>query len=161
MDIPDTAKFIEKPIDWGDANKCIVKASRHYDVHPLVIKAVMLTENGKQGTVSENTNATYDLGPMQVNSSNIPFLKKEFPWLTFDNLANNTCANIVVATYFLRHKINGADTFWQGVGNYHSGTPKYHDRYMARLVPIYRNLVKRSRKMLKRIRLRRKTYSIR
>lgn len=161
MDIPEIPEFIEQPINWDDANKCIIKGSRYFDVHPLVIKAVMLTEGGKRGTVSKNSNDTYDLGPMQLNSSNIPFLKKEFPWVTFEILADNTCANIVVGTYFLRHKINGADTFWQGVGNYHSGTPKYHDRYMERLVPIYRNLVERSRKAIRRLQLRRKTYSIR
>lgn len=161
MDIPEHINFQETEIDWKVANHCIVRASRRYKIHPLVIKAVMLTEGGKLGTVMKNTNHTYDLGPMQVNSSNIPYLKKTFPTITFERLANDACANIIVGTYFLKTKIDDAGSFWRGVGNYHSKTPKHHKKYMARLLPIYRRLAENSRRKIDALRSKARVYTIR
>lgn len=161
MEIPDTTQFEERPIDWRVANSCIARSARQYRIHPLVVKAVALQEAGKPGTVSRNTNDTFDLGIMQVNSDNLPFLKKQFPWVTFERLANNACENILVGTYFLRHKIDAADSFWQGVGNYHSGTPKHHKRYMSQLIPKYKKLVAEARDRLRRIKRSRRVIEIR
>jgi hypothetical protein len=161
MDIPEAIDFQESPLDWAVANSCIVRASRHYGIHPLVVKAVMLTEGGKPGTVMKNTNDTYDLGPMQMNSSNIGFLRKTFPSITFERLAKDACANIIVGTYFLKTKIDGADSFWSGVGNYHSKTPRHHKKYMSRLLPIYRDLAEESRRKIKALKSRNRVYTIR
>ena len=145
MDLYTENQFTVKEIDWNVANQCIVRASREFDVHPLVIKAVMLTENGKPGMVNRNTNGTYDVGPMQLNTINIPSLRKKFPWLTPNLLANNTCANIIAGSYFLSEKIKEAGSVVEGVGNYHSKTDKYHQRYLGRFKPIFRKLVAESK----------------
>lgn len=140
--------FTIREIDWNVANQCIVRASREYDVHPLVIKAVVLVEGGKPGMVNRNSNGSYDLGVMQLNTINLPAMKKKFRWLNFTKLTDNTCANIIVGSYFLSEKIKEAGSVVKGVGNYHSKTEKYHNRYLARFRPIFSKLLTESRRRI-------------
>lgn len=133
--------YKERDYTLKEADRCIVSASRKYDVHPLVILSIMKVENGKIGTLSKNSNGTFDLGPMQLNTINIDFLGREFPGLTWKHVAYDLCTNIFVGTYFLKQKIEEADSYWDGVGNYHSKTPKYRKRYLSKVIPKYKEFV--------------------
>ena len=150
----------EREYTVKEADRCIVTASRKYGVHPLVILSIMNVENGKIGTLSRNSNGTFDLGPMQLNTINVPSLKNEFPGLTWRHVAFDLCTNIFVGTYFLGKKIEEADNYWEGVGNYHSKTPSLRKKYLAKVIPTYKRIVAHYSRKAKMMALRRKNVHI-
>lgn len=144
----------------AEANRCIVGAARRYKVNPLVIKSIMTHESGKIGTISENTDGSFDLGPMQLNTINLSFLKKEFPGLTWRHLTYDLCSNIYAGSYFLKTKLNEADSFWEGVGNYHSKTPSLRSKYLGKVIPIYKKLLSYHKQKVKLLTLRKRSRNI-
>lgn len=150
----------EQDFSQAQADRCIVGAARQYGINPLVIKALLLHESGKIGTLSKNSDGSYDLGPMQINTINIPFLKKTFPSLTWNNLAYDLCLNVYAGTYFLKTKLDEADSFWTGVGNYHSKTPSLRRKYLGKVIPIYKKLLAYHQKKAQILALRRRARNI-
>lgn len=113
---------------------CVVAAARRYELPPSIILAIMKTENGAVGQAIRDPNGTYDVGPMQINSSNFYLFRGYItPW----QLRNNLCANIYAGAWILKDSINRAGSFWAGVGDYHSHTPARRIRYEQR---VYRML---------------------
>lgn len=152
--------FEERDYSVKEADRCIVTASRKYGIYPLVIMSIMKVEGGKIGTLSKNSNGTFDLGPMQINTVNLPELKDEFPGLTWKHVAYDLCTNIYVGTYFLSQKVKEADDYWEGVGNYHSKTPSLRKRYLSKVVPAYKNLVEYYKKKARLMAARRRNIHI-
>ena len=113
--------------------QCVGLAAQRYQLPAQIIQAIALTEGGASGYYRKNTNNTLDLGIMQINSSNIRALQKEFPGITAYTITLSPCTNILVGAYWLKHKIKSAGNFWKGVGWYHSATPKYKYRYLKRV----------------------------
>ncbi|WP_142889928.1 lytic transglycosylase domain-containing protein, partial [Klebsiella pneumoniae] len=88
-------------------------------------------EGGKVGTFSRNTNGTYDIGPMQINSSNLPEIKKHFPTVTWRVLAYDACASFWVGTWWLYRKIvDRKGNVFEGIADYNSKTPKVRAKYI-------------------------------
>jgi hypothetical protein len=117
--------------------QCIVMATAHYKAHPLLVQAVRMTENGKVGQVIVNKNGSSDLGPMGINTVNLPELSKL--GITKDMLVQDGCLNIFIGTYYLQKAILKAPDIWTGVGNYRSKTPSYNLEYQRR---VWSNLQK-------------------
>lgn len=111
--------------------QCIVQASTYYKANPLLVQAVRVTENGRAGKVSKNTDGSVDIAEMQINSVHLPSLAKF--GITMDMLLRDTCLNIHIGTYLLQREINRATDFWTGVGNYHSKTPSKNQAYQYRV----------------------------
>ena len=78
-----------KPIPVPDEiyTQCITDAARYFGIDAELVFTLFDNEGGKVGTFSRNTNGTYDIGPMQINSSNLPEIKKHFPTVTWRVLA--------------------------------------------------------------------------
>ncbi len=74
-----------KPIPVPDEiyTQCITDAARFFGIDAELVFTLFDNEGGKVGTFSRNTNGTYDIGPMQINSSNLPEIKKHFPTVTW------------------------------------------------------------------------------
>lgn len=125
---------------------CINSAAKKYQIHPLVIEAITVVEGGHVGTVSKNTNGTYDLGIMQINTINIENVQREYPNYRFEDIAFSPCGNIMSGTYLLSQHFKKTKDIWKAVGNYHSKTPKYHNRYLAKAKAAYRKLLKEYRR---------------
>ena len=53
---------------------CLMLASQTYSVPPAVLVGIYKVEGGKVGQEVRNTNGSYDLGPMQINTLWIPEL---------------------------------------------------------------------------------------
>lgn len=119
--------------------ECVASASRRYGVHPQLIQAVMKTEGGTTGQVSRNSNGSYDMGLMQINSIHLPELTRM--GLTREQVINDECTNILVGTYKLRQAIDSGTDFWTGVSRYHSKTPSKARRYLARVAKNLREIV--------------------
>lgn len=116
---------------------CIFAAAQTYSVPPSVILGVLHVEGGRVGMASKNTNDTYDLGPMQINTIWMPELARH--WGVSRETAHrmvrdDACVNIGVGAWILRKKINQTGSLYQGIAYYHSATPhlgtKYRDKVM-------------------------------
>ncbi len=124
MDLPTIPQY-----DMREA--CIERAAAHYRAPPDIIRAVIRTEGGRPGQIRRNTNGSYDMGTMQINSVHLPELSKY--GITREMLVNNDCLNIHIGTYYLQKHIIAAPHFWHGVGNYHSVTPTKNVSYQYRV----------------------------
>ncbi len=107
--------------------QCIAEAAQDYKLHPLLIKGILNVEGGKIGTISKNTNGSYDLGPMQINTIWLKTLSKNS--IDWKDLTYNACVNIQVGSWILANELRRSDDFWKGVGNYNSRTPRHNKKY--------------------------------
>lgn len=142
------AEFTEVPVyDIAPEVReiCVNQAAQYFAIHPLVIHAILDVEGGKVGLINRNENGTVDLGPMQLNSSNLKYIQDEFPTVTAQQLLTDPCINIGVGTWWLSERLKevGAANLWKAVGNYHSKTPTFHNRYLQKIKVAYVRLLGR------------------
>ena len=117
---------------------CIEAAASVYRL-PLAVLLILLdVESGSLGQVSENTNGTVDIGPMQVNQIWLPTVAAH--WHTaipqaYRALRDDFCANVEAGAWILRQGIDEArGDFWEGVGYYHSHDPEYKADYLRKVL---------------------------
>lgn len=114
--------------------RCLYAAADVHRVPPAVLVVLLNVEGGTLGHVSANTNATVDIGPMQVNQIWIPQIAAHWhatPAATFAALRDSFCANVEAGAWILRQGLDEAHgDFWQGVGYYHSHDPQHKATYL-------------------------------
>ena len=120
----------------GSLRACVTHAARQYHVPELLYRAILLTEGGRIGGISQNTNGSYDMGPAQVNSTHLPELARM--GITRDRVINDGCLNIHIGAWVLAGALGGhtpdnAAEFWRRVGNYNSSTPRYNVAYQRKV----------------------------
>ncbi|MGL5126918.1 MAG: lytic transglycosylase domain-containing protein [Aeromonas popoffii] len=131
------------PVPEQKLTECVSTASVTYGVPELVIRAILKQEAGLVGTMSRNSNGSYDLGPMQINTINLGLISKKYPFLDWRHITYNPCINIMVGTWFLQQKIqNRGGVIWEGVGDYHSVTPSKRSVYLRSFLAHYNQLKK-------------------
>lgn len=129
-----------KPIPVPDEiyTQCITDAARFFGIDAELVFTLFDNEGGKVGTFSRNTNGTYDIGPMQINSSNLPEIKKHFPTVTWRVLAYDACASFWVGTWWLYRKIvDRKGNVFEGIADYNSKTPKVRAKYIFNFMVKY------------------------
>ncbi len=84
------------------------------------LRAILEIEGGRLGSRSANTNGTYDLGPAQVNTINLPYLAQHH--LTVYDIQNTWRGNLLAEALLLRRAIRQGGCLWNGLGLYHSAT---------------------------------------
>ncbi|HHK74944.1 MAG TPA: transglycosylase [Rhizobiales bacterium] len=129
---------------------CLMLASHTYSVPPAVLVGIYKAEGGAIGQEVRNTNGSYDLGPMQINTIWMPDLanrwgvnkKTAHKWVRDD-----ACTNVGVAAWILRGHLDETGSLSQAIGNYHSRTPHHNKRYKRRVMTIMKDsgLIKTSR----------------
>lgn len=115
---------------------CLSQAAETYKVPPAVLVAIMRVEGGRIGQEVGNTNGSYDLGPMQVNTIHLAELAKLWgvnkdtarTWVRDDG-----CVNVNVAAWILRDRINDSGSLATGIAHYHSRTPVHGQKYARRV----------------------------
>lgn len=118
--------------------RCILAAAAAHRVPPAVLVILLNVEGGQLGRVSGNTNATVDIGPMQVNEIWLPELARH--WRTsipqaFTALRDDFCFNVEAGAWILRRGLDGArGDFWEGVGTYHSRSPGHKTTYLRKVL---------------------------
>ncbi|KWU17812.1 lytic transglycosylase domain-containing protein [Burkholderia cenocepacia] len=111
-----------------EAVQCAAKASLRYDVPELLLHAILMKENGRVGKTSRNRNGSEDLGPAQINSSQIP--RFAAMGLNRDYILNDFCTNIYVSAYILRENFNKKHDWFQAIVSYNIGPNNWtQDRY--------------------------------
>lgn len=94
-------------------------------------------EAGWIGAEIRNTNGSYDLGPLQVNSWWIPRIARQLgrsetqvrQWLRDD-----ACFNIDAARWIFLSALSVTGDYWRAVGTYHSPTTWRQRRYAANVI---------------------------
>ncbi len=113
---------------------CINAAARLYRLPPAVLVILLNVEGGSLDAVSQNTNDTVDIGPMQVNQIWLPQVAAHWHATVsraYRALRDNFCANIEAGAWILRQGLDEAHgDFWEGVGYYHSHAPEHKATYL-------------------------------
>ncbi len=129
---------------------CLMLASQTYSVPPAVLVGIYKAEGGAVGQEVKNTNGSYDLGPMQINTIWLPELadkwgvnqKTAHKWVRDD-----ACTNVGVAAWILKGHINETGSLSQAIAHYHSRTKHHGIRYQKKVLSILKEngLTKTSR----------------
>jgi hypothetical protein len=117
---------------------CMVATASFYHLPPRVLPSIQAVEGGLPGTISRNTDGTFDLGVMQVNSRWVPrfaAIARMIPEDTRARLIADPCFNIAAAGAIMRLSLNetGGDLL-RAVGIYHSHTPARADAYQIKVL---------------------------
>lgn len=116
---------------------CLMLAAQTYNVPPAVMVGIYNVEGGKIGQQVSNTNGTYDLGPMQINTLWLPELAEYWgvnevtarKWVRDD-----ACTNMQVSAWILRQHLNETGSLAKAIAHYHSRTPERGSNYRRKVV---------------------------
>ena len=116
---------------------CLFLAAQTYNVPPAVLVGIYQVEGGQVGQEVGNTNGTYDLGPMQINTSWLPDLARLWgvsPATARHWVRDDPCTNVGVAAWILRTNLNHTNDLAQAIAYYHSRTPGYGQPYKQKVI---------------------------
>lgn len=116
---------------------CLLMAAQTYSVPPAVLVGIYNVEGGKVGQQVKNTNGTYDLGPMQINTLWVPELADY--WGVSEGTAkkwvrDDPCTNMGVSAWILRKHLNNTGSLGKAIAHYHSKTPEHGLKYKRKVV---------------------------
>ncbi|MBE7213277.1 MAG: lytic transglycosylase domain-containing protein [Gluconacetobacter diazotrophicus] len=123
---------------------CMTLVASIYHLPPRVLPSIQAVEGGRPGLVHRNSNATEDLGVMQVNTLWLWPLAR-YTRTTADTvyarLRDEPCYNIAAAGAIMRGYLNetGGDVM-RAVGNYHSHTAELNLAYQGLVMQSARRL---------------------
>ena len=116
---------------------CLMLASQTYEVPPAIMVGILQVEGGRVGLESPNTNGTFDLGPMQINTIWVPELADK--WGVSEDTArrwirDDACTNMGVSAWILKTHYQETGSLSKAIQYYHSRTPKYGNAYRRKVV---------------------------
>ena len=117
---------------------CINNAAMEYHLPAKLIVAVLNVERGKVGMAIKNANGTYDLGPMQINTSWWPRFTRM--GISTSEVRNNACTNVHVGAWILSKNIADGNDLFNGIGRYHSHTLALNEHYTQQVRLRYTEL---------------------
>jgi hypothetical protein len=125
----DVAKADEAMIE-----NCLKAAEDLHHVPAGLLVLLINVEDGRLGAVSQNSNGTVDIGPMQVNDSWVPKIARHWRASTeasYQALRDSFCANVEGGAWILRQALDEArGSLWEGVALYHSHALIHKLEYM-------------------------------
>lgn len=129
---------------------CLMQSSAVNHVPAEVVTSIISVEGGRHGIATINKNKTEDLGIMQINTGVwLPLVSRVFfhanDNMAYNILKNDDCFNIEVGTWILRYAISlEHGSLWDGVGRYHSNTPRLKKSYIKKVQMRYKILFKKN-----------------
>ncbi|MDR3135680.1 MAG: lytic transglycosylase domain-containing protein [Deltaproteobacteria bacterium] len=108
--------------------ECLRDSAERFGLPVSLIALVMAVESGQVGEVSRNRNGTFDMGPMQINSSWLPLLKGV--GVGERAITDNGCVNLAVGAWILRGHLRSAKSLEKAISDYHSLNPKLGAKYL-------------------------------
>lgn len=141
-------QVIKSPI----TSQCMERFSKYFRIPEVVLRTFIKTESGYPGHIRSNTDGSYDVGPMQINSIHWPELYEKFDISPVD-IRFNGCMNLMVGARFLRSKIDESGTenitdwnsLFTKLANYHSKTEKYNSKYKEKWVENFNMILEEGR----------------
>ncbi|MFH0709105.1 MAG: lytic transglycosylase domain-containing protein [Pseudomonadota bacterium] len=108
------------------------KAGSYYNIPPLLLKNIATIESaGNPNAIRINDNGTKDYGLMQINSIHF---KRLSAWGINERNILNPQVNIFAGSWLLSEHIKERGFNLQAIGNYHSKTQIYKERWLRRLI---------------------------
>ncbi|WBO21710.1 lytic transglycosylase domain-containing protein [Sphingomonas abietis] len=123
--------------DEGRVAVCIRQASRGRGWLEKTLWALRDQEAGWVGAAVPNSNGTYDLGPLQVNSFWVPKLAGMIGRSPGDVrlwLISDPCFNVQAARWIFLSALKTTGDYWRAIGVYHSPTDWRQRRYISLVV---------------------------
>jgi len=118
--------------------ECINQAAISYHVPAVLIVSVLLTEGGRIGSMTPNTNGTFDYGPMQINTV---WLSKIKPYgISEHDIQYDPCVNVGVGAWILGQRIADSPDVWYGIGSYNSYSLSQNSHYKHKVSNVYERL---------------------
>lgn len=123
---------------------CAMQSAIRHNVPANVLMAIVQLEGGQNGMEKRNSNGSFDLGKVQINTVHLKEWRQKFGF-SFQQLEAikhflkvDGCYNVDVAAWILRQRLSETKwgDFWVRAANYHSKTPEYNSIYRAKLVPL-------------------------
>ncbi len=116
---------------------CVFLAANTYEIPPAALMGIYQIESGTLGQEVRNTNGSYDLGPMQINTVWLPDLAQR--WGVSTDTArrlvrDDACTNVGVAAWILRQHLDETGNIATAIAHYNSRTPLYGGRYKSKVV---------------------------
>lgn len=133
-----------KAADLGPWTQCFMDAAKTYGRDARLYYSITQVESsGCRNLVHVNANGTRDIGCMQINSSQFPFLQRF--GITEDRLLKEPCLNIHVGAWILEQKVQQYGPTWEAVGAYNAACSKLKGaacvaarmRYIHKVVAAY------------------------
>ena len=120
--------------DEAMIENCLKAAADLHHVPAGLLVLLINVEAGQLGAVSQNSNGTVDIGPMQVNDTWVPKIARHWRASTdasYQALRDSFCANVEGGAWILRQALDEArGSLWEGVALYHSHAPIHKLEYM-------------------------------
>lgn len=105
---------------------CFYSIAEFYSVPEPILTAVYVTEGGSVGQkVGPNSNGTFDLGPMQINSwwwDDHPRSLSKLG-ITQESVLNDFCQNVAVGAYILNQNYSAYGNWADAITAYNKGKP--------------------------------------
>jgi soluble lytic murein transglycosylase-like protein len=122
---------------------CWSQAGERYGIEPTLLQAIAITESGLDpSAMNKNNDGSYDIGLMQINSRNLPALKKYR--ISQRRLLDDPCLSVMTGAWILAGFMRQHGYNWEAVGAYNAGSaPKrgnLRQRYARRVQPHYQRL---------------------
>lgn len=116
--------------------KCFEEAANRYGLDQRMLVAIAKTESGiRSGVIGpKNSNDTYDIGVMQINSAWRPTLAK---YGISEQGLMDPCTNIHVGAWILATNIQTHGPTWKAVGAYNARTPSKQVVYVKKVQRNY------------------------
>lgn len=104
---------------------CFEEAGAQYGINPQILRAIAKVEsNFNPAAINKNSNGTFDVGLMQINSIWAATIGKE-RW----NSLGDACSNAKTGAWILSMCMNKYGYTWKAIGCYNSQTPDKRDKY--------------------------------
>jgi hypothetical protein len=120
--------------DEAMIENCLKAAADLHRVPAGLLVLLINVEAGRLGAVSQNSNGTVDIGPMQVNDTWVPKIARHWRASTdasYQALRDSFCANVEGGAWILRQALDEArGSLWEGVALYHSHAQIHKLEYM-------------------------------
>ncbi|MCD9046729.1 lytic transglycosylase domain-containing protein [Luteimonas sp. MHLX1A] len=123
---------------------CMRDAAARFSVPELALWVILDVEAGTVGKTTPNSNGTYDIGPMQINSWWLPRLAQR--GITEDMVLNNLCMNVSVAAWIFAQELNRHRDLTKALAHYHSPTAHHQRRYLGLIVNAIDRRISRLRR---------------
>ncbi len=119
---------------------CFAEAAKRYRVSEKLLRAIQVTENRPANAAAvspKNSDGTWDIGLMQINSSWLPKLSR---FGIGEKELLDSCVSANVGAWILASNIAAHGPVWKAVGAYNSPNPERQHIYIQKVMNNYGGL---------------------
>jgi soluble lytic murein transglycosylase-like protein len=115
---------------------CFDEAAARYGLPVTLLKAISRVESsGRPNAINRNSNGTYDIGHMQVNTGWLPTLER---FGINEQKLFDVCTNTYVGAWILAQNISKLGYSWDAIGAYNAVSPRKRSAYAQKIAAVLR-----------------------